>query len=144
MLSIGKLSKAAGVKVPTIRFYEQIGLLPEPVRTASDRRTYGEAAIRRLAFIRHARELGFSVEAIRSLLALSDAPEQPCETADALAREQLADVEAKITRLEALRAELRRMLDGDHQGPAGHCRVIEVLGDHSLCLADHRSAAPPK
>ena len=71
-LTIGSLARAADVKIPTIRFYEQIGLLPEPERSESDRRLYGDAAVRRLSFIRHARQLGFSVEAIRSLLALTD------------------------------------------------------------------------
>mgnify|MGYP000223943351 CR=1 FL=1 len=67
-MPIGQLAKATGVKVPTIRFYEQIGLLPEPERTASDRRIYRDRDHRRLAFIKHARQLGFTVEAIRNLL----------------------------------------------------------------------------
>ena len=67
-LTIGKLAKAADVKVPTIRFYEQIGLLPEPDRTANDRRVYGHGAVQRLAFIKHARQLGFPIDAIRPLL----------------------------------------------------------------------------
>ena len=136
-LSIGSLARLTEVKVPTIRFYEQIGLLPAPDRTASDRRLYDEKAVRRLSFIRHARQLGFSVEAIRSLLALSDDPDRSCAEANALAAEQLADVEAKITRLDALRAELRRMVDAGCQGRAGDCRVIEVLGDHALCEHEH-------
>lgn len=139
-LSIGKLAKAADVKVPTIRFYEQIGLLPVPDRSDSDRRLYGERTVRRLTFIRHARQLGFSVDAIRALLALTDNPDRPCEEANALAAEQLADVEAKIAQLEALRSELRRMVTADCHGRAGDCRVIEVLSDHGLCEHDH--AAP--
>lgn len=126
-LTIGKLARLAEVKIPTIRFYEQIGLLPEPDRTDSDRRIYGEAAVRRLAFIRHARQLGFSVDAIRSLLALSDNPDGPCQEANALAAAQLADVDAKIARLQALRVELRRMADAGCDGRAGDCRVIEAL-----------------
>ncbi len=136
-LSIGKLATAADVKVPTIRFYEQIGLLPAPDRSESDRRLYGEPTVRRLMFIRHARQLGFSVDAIRALLALSDNPDRPCEEANALAAEQLADVEAKIAQLEALRSELRRMVTADCHGRAGDCRVIEVLSDHGLCERDH-------
>ena len=127
-LSIGKLAQLSEVKIPTIRFYEQIGLLPDPDRTESSRRIYGEAAVRRLAFIRHARQLGFSVEAIRSLLALSDDPDRPCEEANELAAAQLADVEDRIARLEALRAELRRMVAAGCHGRAGDCRVIEALG----------------
>lgn len=136
-ISIGRLAKATEVKVPTIRFYEQIGLLPQPERTDSDRRLYGDAAIRRLSFIRHARQLGFPVETIRSLLALSDNPDRPCEEANALAAEQLADVDARIRRLEALRSELRRMVSADCHGRVGDCRVIEALNDHGLCEHDH-------
>jgi len=93
--------------------------------------------VRRLSFVRHARQLGFSVEAIRPLLTLTDNPDRPCEEANALAAEQLADVEAKIAQLEALRSELRRMVTADCHGRAGDCRVIEVLGDHGLCEYEH-------
>ena len=140
-LSIGKLASRTDVKVPTIRFYEQIGLLPTPDRTESERRVYGEAAVRRLTFIKHARQLGFAVDAIRTLLALTDEPDRPCEEANALAAEQLADVEAKISRLAALRSELQRMVEASCHGRAGDCRVIEVLSDHSLCGHDH---GPPE
>lgn len=137
-LSIGQLAKAAGVKVPTIRFYEDIGLLPEPARTASARRIYAQPAVDRLAFIRHARQLGFAVESIRVLLDLSDNPERSCADANALAAGQLRDVEAKIGQLVALRAELQRMVDAACRGRASDCRVIEVLSDHGLCLvSDH-------
>lgn len=139
-LSIGKLSKSTDVKVPTIRFYEQIGLLPEPRRAANDRRVYDERALSRLAFIRHARQLGFSVDAIRTLLQLADDPDQPCEQANVLAAEQLAEVESKIARLQALRTELRRVVSAACQDRVGNCRVIEVLSDHGLCAADHAPA----
>ncbi|TAJ71822.1 MAG: MerR family transcriptional regulator [Phenylobacterium sp.] len=132
-LSIGKLARLTDVKIPTIRFYEQIGLLPEPDRTESERRVYGDAAVRRLSFIKHARQLGFSVEAIRALLALTDDPDRPCEEANALAAEQLAEVEEKISRLTALRAELQRMVAAGCHGRAGDCRVIEALSDDSQC-----------
>lgn len=140
-LSIGKLARLTDVKAPTIRFYEQIGLLPEPERTNSDRRAYGEGAVRRLAFIKHARQLGFPVEAIRRLLDLADHPDQSCEQANALAQEQLQAVEAKIIQLEALRTELRRMISAGCRGPAGDCRVIESLADHGLCAQDHSVVA---
>jgi DNA-binding transcriptional MerR regulator len=126
-LSIGLLARAADVKIPTIRFYEEIGLLPEPRRAANDRRVYDDAAIRRLAFIRHARQLGFSVEAIRNLLDLSDNPERPCGEANALAARQFNDVEAKIAQLETLRGELRRMVAETCDGRSADCRVIEAL-----------------
>lgn len=132
-MSIGRLAKATDVKVTTIRFYEQIGLIPPAPRTESDRRLYDEAAVRRLAFIKHSRQLGFSVDAIRTLLDLADHPEKPCAEANALAGQQLASVEDKIARLEALRAELKRMVDAACEGSASDCRVIECLADHTVC-----------
>jgi DNA-binding transcriptional MerR regulator len=137
-LSIGQLAKAADVKIPTIRFYEQIGLLPAPDRTQSDRRTYEQPAVRRLAFVRHARQLGFGIDAIRTLLDLADHPETDCGDANALADEQLAAVEAKIARLDTLRIELKRMVAANCSRPAAECRVIEALGDHGQCAQDHR------
>lgn len=137
--TIGKLAKAADVKVPTIRFYEQIGLLPKPDRTESDRRVYQDDAVRRLAFIKHARQLGFPIEAIRTLLDLADNPDRTCEDANALANEQLISVETKIAQLEALRAELKRMVAAGCNGLAGDCRVIETLSDHSLCGNEHEA-----
>lgn len=137
-LSIGQLAKAADVKIPTIRFYEQIGLLPAPERTQSDRRTYERQAVRRLAFVKHARQLGFGLDAIRTLLDLAAHPERACGDANALAKEQLDAVEAKIAQLNALRAELKRMVSSSCMGPAAECRVIEALGDHGLCAQDHK------
>jgi DNA-binding transcriptional MerR regulator len=135
--SIGELSKQTGVKVPTIRYYEEIGLMAAPTRTASGQRRYGDKARDQLGFIAHAREMGFSLEAIRSLLELAAHPEEPCRDADIIAAERLRDVERRIARLERLRLELKRMLDGHHSGKAADCRIIEVLSDHSHCEMDH-------
>lgn len=136
-LPIGALAKASGIKIPTIRFYEQIGLLPEPDRAENNRRVYGAETAKRLGFIKHARQLGFAVEAIRTLLDLADHPDRACDDADALAEQHLAQVESKIAQLEALRAELQRMVSAGCQGPAASCRVIESLADHTLCAQDH-------
>ena len=135
-ISIGELSRRAGVKVPTIRYYEQVGLMPLPSRSEGKQRRYGEAEAARLNFIRHARELGFEVEAIRQLLSLGADPHQPCQDADRIARAHLLDIESKITRLKALRAEVKRMIDQCAHGELKDCRVIEVLGDHGLCLSE--------
>lgn len=137
MLSIGKLGEAVGVKVPTIRYYEQVGLLPEAERSSGNQRLYGRKAVERLAFIRHARDLGFPLEAVRELLSLSDRPDQSCAMADDIARRQLGDVRRRITRLQALEGELQRMVGQCSHGSISDCRVIEVLGDHTLCTADH-------
>ena len=133
MISIGELSRRTGVKVPTIRFYESVGLLAEPPRTESGRRLYAEADERRLAFIRHARDLGFEMDALRALLQLADQPDLPCHEADAIARAHLASVEAKIRQLTALKGELRRMVESCSQGRVASCQVIEALADHGGC-----------
>lgn len=132
-VSIGEASRSCGVKVPTIRYYEQIGLLPSPPRTVSNRRTFDGRDLRRLAFIRHARELGFEVDAIRTLLTLQDDPNQPCGTADAIARARLVEVEQRIDSLRALKDELDLMIESCRHGKVADCRVIEVLADHGKC-----------
>ena len=109
-------------------------------RTDSDRRIYDQSSVERLAFIKHARQLGFSVEAIRDLLDLSDRPDRPCDQANAIAAAQLRLVEAKIRQLEALSGELRRMVDAGCKGQVSECRVIEALSDHSRC--EHHHAEP--
>jgi DNA-binding transcriptional MerR regulator len=138
MLSIGKLSKAAGVKVPTIRYYEQVGLLPEPERSGGNQRLYTAATMDRLSFIRHARDLGFALEAIRDLLSLSDTPDQSCAAADQIAKSQLIAVRDRLTRLRALETELERMIAQCAHGTIADCRVIEVLGNHTLCSQAHK------
>lgn len=142
MIPIGKLSAQTGVKVPTIRYYEQVGLLPAPERSTGNQRLYGRKAQERLAFIRHSRDLGFPIEAIRDLLSLSDDPDRPCHAADAIATRQLAAVNARITRLTALKSELERMLEQCACGTIEDCRVIEVLGNHDLCAHDHPDDHP--
>ncbi|MGU3399112.1 MerR family transcriptional regulator [Brucellaceae bacterium D45D] len=133
-IAIGEASKTSGVKVPTIRYYEQIGLLPAPPRTESNRRLYDKSDIQRLLFIRHARDLGFDVDAIRTLLQLQDNPDQSCSAADAIARARLADVEQRIAKLLSLKTELQRMVDCTAHGRVDQCRVIEILGNHEECL----------
>lgn len=137
MLTIGKLGEAAGVKVPTIRYYEQIGLLPDAERSSGNQRLYSRASQDRLAFIRHARELGFPLTAIRDLLSLSDDPDQRCDTADRIARAQIAAVERRIARLMALKSELERMVTQCTGGRIADCRVIESLANHVHCAVDH-------
>lgn len=132
--TIGEVSASSGVKVPTIRYYEQSGLIPVPERSEGNRRLYEQADIRRLIFIKHARELGFEVDAIRALLQLQDNPDQPCTVADQLARERLIDVEKRIVRLTALRTELQKMLESCAHGRVDECRVIEVLSNHDECI----------
>ena len=138
---IGQAARAAGCKVQTIRYYEEIGLMPRPDRTGGNQRLYPRAAIDRLAFIRHARDLGFSIEAVRELLAMSDRPDMPCDEAEAVVARHLADVTARIARMQALQAELGRMLQRCAGGAIADCRVIEALGDHRQCLTAHGKVA---
>lgn len=141
-LSIGNLARRTGCKVQTIRYYEQIGLMPEPGRTAGNQRFYGERHAERLAFIRHSRELGFPLEAIRELLQLSDDRNRSCERADRIARAHLLEVNLRIASLTALKGELERMVRQCVQGRIADCRVIEVLADHAQCVTDdHRVRA---
>jgi len=137
MLTIGTLSKKTGTKVQTIRYYEQIGLLNEPGRSAGGQRRYFPHDLDRLAFIRHSRQLGFSLESIRELLDLSDQPARSCAEADAIARRHLLEVENRIKRLHALKKELRRMVSECAGNSVSECKIIEVLRDHSACLTDH-------
>jgi DNA-binding transcriptional MerR regulator len=136
-MTIGEASRRSQVKVPTIRYYEQIGLLPTPTRTDGNRRLYEDADLRRLRFIRHARNLGFDIEPIRQLMAMADHPMRSCAEADRIAQSHLASIDDRIARLTALRAEISRMADCS-QDVVRECRVIEVLGDHGSCLnAEH-------
>ncbi|ARO54067.1 MerR family transcriptional regulator [Methylorubrum zatmanii] len=135
-IAIGELSRRAAVKVPTIRFYEERGLLPKPERTEGNRRTYGEADVRTLRFIRHARELGFEIEDIRALLDLAGHPDRPCGEADAIARKHLADIDDRIERLTGLRQEMQAMVEQCSGGDVRECRIIEVLADHGECMSE--------
>ncbi|MFC6673418.1 MerR family transcriptional regulator [Marinobacterium aestuariivivens] len=143
MISIGQLARHTGVKVPTVRYYEKIGLLPEPARSEGNQRLYPPSMVERLAFIHHARALGFSLDGIRDLLSLADHPDQPCDAADEIARAQLVAVERRIRQLQSLQQELQRMLRQCHSGRISECRVIEVLSDHSQCLQDHPKMQSP-
>jgi Cu(I)-responsive transcriptional regulator len=135
-LPIGALAQQTGVKVPTIRYYEGVGLMPAPPRTDSNRRTYGPEAVQRLRFIRHARELGFEVGDIRQLLLLAGDPDRSCAEVDGIARKHLANIESKISRLQSLRTEVQRMVAQCACGEVKDCRVVEVLSQRAECLHD--------
>lgn len=142
-LSIGVLAEETGCKVPTIRYYEKIGLMPEPIRTSGNQRRYGPAHVARLGFIRHARELGFPLDRVREILELGDRPDRSCAEVDRIARDHLLAVEARIARLTALKEELQRMVRQCGTGKVADCHVIEVLSDytHDHCLhEDHGTA----
>ena len=139
-ISIGAVAERTGIKVPTIRYYEQIGLLPAPPRTESNRRLFGQDDIERLNFIRHSRELGFEVDDIRELLDMTTTPQESCHGADSIARSHLARIDRRIASLLALKGELSRMIEECGHGRVSDCRIIEALSDHSLCVSEHERA----
>lgn len=136
MLSIGQLSKRTGVKIPTIRYYEQMGLIVAPERSEGNQRRYTAEDLSRLSFIRHSRDLGFSIEDIKGLLELSQHPEKPCHDAHGIAVQHLKNVQDRIAKLRRLERELKRVSKCDADSVAG-CAVIETLADHSLCETNH-------
>jgi DNA-binding transcriptional MerR regulator len=135
MIAIGALSKQTGVNIETIRYYERIGLIPPPPRTDSGRRLYGAEDVRRLTFIRHARDLGFDIAAIKTMLALQEMPQASCEQVSRIASDQLAAVESRIRRLLGLRTELTRMIGECDNGKVANCRIIEVLAESPGSIA---------
>jgi len=126
-LTIGRLAAATGVNLETVRYYERIELMPPPARTASGHRAYEHAHVQRLAFIRRARELGFSIEQIRALLALAEPSRVSCGEVRKIARTHLNEVRAKLadlTRLEGILAATIVQCTGD---PAPSCPVLDML-----------------
>ena len=137
MFSIGDLSRTTGVKVPTIRYYEQVGLLPQPGRNAGNQRRYGQDGLEALGFIKHARDLGFGLEEIKELMGLNGELGQDCHAADEIAKAQLGKVRSRIARLQQLEAELERISHLCDGGAGGQCKVLTALGDHGQCETDH-------
>jgi Cu(I)-responsive transcriptional regulator len=130
-LAIGDLAKRTGTKVETIRYYERIGLLPEPGRTEGNYRAYDNGHLGRLSFIRRARDLGFSLDQVRELLGLADQRDRSCEAVDMIAGQHLAEVERKLADLSALRDELADLIGRCHRGTVAECRIIETLAPTS-------------
>jgi len=134
--SIGQMAKTGHCKVQTIRYYEEEGLLDKAQRNAGNQRIYNKAQMDRLKFIRHSRELGFSLNQIREILSLSDQPTHGCNEVDEIARNHLNDVNSKIKRLQGMKKELTRMIKQCNGDQIADCRIIEVLSDHHLCTVD--------
>ena len=126
-MSIGAAARRSGVNIETIRFYERSGLVAAPPRTAGGHRVYGRAAVERLGFVRRARELGFTLEQIRGLLALADEREAPCDRVAALARDHLAAVRGRIADLARMEAVLDDMVARCAGGTVPDCPILEAL-----------------
>ena len=126
-MSIGTLAKATGTKVETVRWYEQVGLLPAPTRTSGNYRAYDAAHLGRLSFIRRARDLGFSLDQVRALLDIAGQQDRSCEAVDVIAREHLDEVDRKIADLQALRRELDALIGQCRHNRVAECHIIEAL-----------------
>lgn len=127
-LTIGKLAKATGTKVVTVRYYEKAGLLAMPPRTSGNYRVYGPRHLDRLRFIRRCRDLGFTLDQVRDLLRISSREDQPCIEVNRISAAHLIEIEGKIADLIKLANELRR-INGRCQGggTVANCRIVEAL-----------------
>lgn len=134
-LTIGDLAARSGCNVPTIRYYEEIGLLAPASRRPGGHRTFREADLRRLTLIRRCRELGFSIERIRALVDLAEDPARDCFEAKAMAEAHLTELRAKLAELRALEHNLARFVESCavacKGGPAPDCAVLEDLATPS-------------
>jgi len=137
MYSIGQLSQKTGVKIPTIRYYEQVGLIAKPDRSEGNQRRYSGEDLERLSFIRHARDLGLNLDSIRQLAKLSQNPELTCVAAHKIAMEHLQTTRKRIAQLQKLEVELSRIATSCDMGNVGACYVIQSLADHNLCVGEH-------
>lgn len=124
---IGDLARVTGTKVETIRYYEKMDLLPAPLRSAGNYRVYDQSHLDRLSFIRRGRDLGFSLDEVRALLALADDRKRSCSDVDQIARAHLAEVERKLADLNTLRHELKQIISQCGHGTIAECRIIEAL-----------------
>jgi MerR family mercuric resistance operon transcriptional regulator len=127
-LTIGRLAKQVGVGVETIRFYEREGLIAQPGRRPSGYRQYPPDVVRRVRFIRHAKDLGFTLKEIQELLDLRVDPTSTCEDVRKRARAKLADIEERIASLERMQAALLRLERKCRgRGPTSACPILEEL-----------------
>ena len=127
-IRIGELSRRTGCNIETIRYYERVGLLPRPSRSTSRYRLYGDEDVSRLTFVRRSRELGFTLDEVRALLALSvDQDEETCSEVRELAAGHLADVRAKIADLRAMERVLAEAMRRCDAGERRGCPLIDTL-----------------
>ena len=125
-IAIGELSRRTGCNVETVRYYERIGLLPQPARRGRYR-LYGTEDVARLAFVRRARELGFALDEVRALLGMATDGQAACADARRLAETHLAGVRAKIADLRAIEVALAEAVQRCDAGEAPECPLIEAL-----------------
>lgn len=128
-ITIGAVARQAGIGIDTIRYYEREGLLPKPQRRASGYRDYDGGAVERLRFIRRAKDLGFMLEDIRELLALSTDRERGVKSVRQRAEVRLAEVERRIRELQRVKRGLKQLIDAcPGHGALEHCPILRALG----------------
>ena len=130
-MPIGKLAELTSCNVPTIRYYEEIGLLPVAQRSPSGHRVYAESSIELLTFIRNCRDFGFTLDNIRDLISISKSKDQGCVSLQELAVEHLGSIRTKISELQALEARLANIIDSCSDiccgGPAPKCSILKDI-----------------
>jgi len=126
-LGIGEVARRAECKVETVRYYEQIGILPPPERSAGGQRRYDVDHLKRLRFVRRARGLGFTLDEVRNLLQVADDPDPTCAEVAQIARVHLGDIRAKIAHLRRLEAVLDELVAACADGARPDCPIIETL-----------------
>jgi DNA-binding transcriptional MerR regulator len=142
-ISIGVLAQLTGCTVPTIRYYEEIELLPAGPRTDAGRRVYGESAVKRLTFIRRCRDFGFSIDQVRELVGLVDQPDRPCVEVRDIASGHLDEVRKKLAELQALESSLSAFVVGCDTACAGGASVdCTILEDLAHAAAAARRVTP--
>lgn len=137
-LTIGLLARRAGIGVETVRFYEREGLIGRPARRVSGYRQYDEDTLARLRFIRHAKELGFTLKEIGELLSLRLDPATSCADVRRRATAKIADIEAKIQTLQRIRRAVLKLTQAcDVRGSSSRCPILEVLDHEEEVSAQH-------
>lgn len=126
-MKIGEAAAASGCHLETIRYYERIGLLPKAARRANGYRDYGQDEVDRLRFIARGRELGFSLEEVRTLLRLAERTDMSCDEVDRLARQQLAEVQTRIRELQRMARELQGTIESCVRQSCGECAILGAL-----------------
>ena len=131
-MNIGEAAKASGVSAKMIRHYESLGLFPEAMRTEAGYRQYGEKDVNTLRFIRHSRDLGFSLEQIRELLGLWQDRRRPSRQVKALAQAHIQELDAKLQELQAIKATLAHLVHCCHGDDRPDCPIIDTLAADAL------------
>lgn len=126
-MNIGAAAKASGVSAKMIRHYESVGLLPPASRTDAGYRLYGEKDIRTLQFIRRSRDLGFSIEEIRSLVSLWQDKTRPSREVKAVARRHLDFLDRKLEELQSMKNALSHLVDCCHGDERPDCPILDNL-----------------